>query len=70
MSVSGVDSVPVVAYVGLGSNLATPLEQIASALRRLSSLPGTQVLRVSSCYRTAPMGFVIAMPKRDGSAST
>ena len=55
---SGVDPVPVVAYVGLGSNLATPVEQIASALRKLSVLPGTQVLRVSSCYRTAPIGLV------------
>lgn len=47
---------PVCAYVGLGSNLSVPLEQLRSALAALEALPGTSVLKVSSFYRTAPVG--------------
>lgn len=55
---SGSEPESVVAYVGLGSNLASPLEQIAAALGKLDALPDTQLLRCSSCYRTAPVGFL------------
>jgi 2-amino-4-hydroxy-6-hydroxymethyldihydropteridine diphosphokinase len=45
------------AWVGLGSNLATPRDQLESALAALAALPDTRVLRVSSFYRTAPVGY-------------
>lgn len=45
------------AYVGLGSNLAEPREQLESALVALAALPDTRVVRVSSFYRTAPVGY-------------
>ncbi len=50
------NKVPALAYVGLGSNLDTPLDQLDTALRRLSQLQGTTLLRVSRFYRTKPWG--------------
>ena len=43
-------------FVALGSNLDQPERQIGIALEALSGLPGTQVLRSSSLYRTPPWG--------------
>ncbi|WP_110968904.1 2-amino-4-hydroxy-6-hydroxymethyldihydropteridine diphosphokinase [Pseudomonas huaxiensis] len=37
-------------YIGLGSNLANPQEQLRSAIEALALLPGTQVPGVSSFY--------------------
>ena len=51
----------VVAYVGLGSNLDVPAQQIASALVDLAGIPDTRVLRHSRFYRTSPWG-VTAQP--------
>jgi 2-amino-4-hydroxy-6-hydroxymethyldihydropteridine diphosphokinase len=48
---------PVRAYVGLGSNLSVPLQQMASALDALAALTDTRVVRASSFYRTAPVGY-------------
>ncbi len=45
------------AYVGLGSNLESPRQQIASALAALGALPGTSMQRCSSLYRSAPVGY-------------
>jgi 2-amino-4-hydroxy-6-hydroxymethyldihydropteridine diphosphokinase len=45
------------AFIALGSNLQDPAAQVASALRELSTLPGTHLLRHSSLYRTAPLGY-------------
>jgi len=44
------------AFVGLGSNLVHPRRQIARALRALSRLPRTRVVRVSPSFATAPVG--------------
>ena len=44
-------------FVGLGSNLDDPPQQIGDALEALDASPGIAVLRVSSLYRTAPWGF-------------
>ena len=49
-------SVPVIAYLGIGSNLGDPVENCRNALREISSLKNTQVLRRSSLYRTEPVG--------------
>jgi 2-amino-4-hydroxy-6-hydroxymethyldihydropteridine diphosphokinase len=44
------------AYIGLGSNLADPLEQVKTAISNLQLLPDTQLLRWSSLYASPPMG--------------
>jgi len=46
---------PVLAYVGLGANLGDPAAALQAAQRSISTLPATQLLRVSSVYRTAPV---------------
>lgn len=46
----------VVAYVGLGSNLDGPREQVEEGLRELDRLPETELEQASSLYRSAPMG--------------
>ena len=45
------------AYVGLGSNQRDPRGQIDRAFTELDELPHTRVVRRSSLYRTAPVGF-------------
>ena len=47
---------PVTAYVGVGANLDEPRRQVETALVELDGLPATRVARVSSLYRTPPMG--------------
>ena len=44
-----------IAYVGLGSNLEAPREQVLRALSELDRLPGTRLLRRSALYRSAPV---------------
>lgn len=46
------------AYVGLGSNLEQPEEQLLRALDELSRLPGTRLSASSGLYRNPPMGPV------------
>jgi len=46
----------VTAFVALGANLGEPLAQIRSALRALSALPDTRLVRQSSFYRNPPEG--------------
>lgn len=48
------DSVP--AYIGLGSNLHHPIQQIQQALHRLADLPHTQLHCHSSPYQSQPLG--------------
>lgn len=45
-----------VAYIALGSNLNTPVEQLNSALQAISTLPNTQLKTVSSFYQSKPLG--------------
>jgi 2-amino-4-hydroxy-6-hydroxymethyldihydropteridine diphosphokinase len=47
---------PVIAYVGLGSNLAEPAVQIASARSALVNVDGVRELAFSSLYHSLPMG--------------
>ena len=44
-----------IAYIGIGSNLADPQNQVRQALRELGDLPQTTCLRHSSLYRSAPL---------------
>lgn len=46
------------AYVGIGSNLAEPRQQVELALAKLEALPQTSLLARSSLYRSAPLGPV------------
>jgi 2-amino-4-hydroxy-6-hydroxymethyldihydropteridine diphosphokinase len=46
---------PVIAYIGLGSNLNDPMNQVQTALRELELIPRTQVLKKSSFYRSPAM---------------
>lgn len=44
------------AYIGLGSNLDGPIDQINKALAELAMLPDTECVKHSSLYTTAPVG--------------
>lgn len=46
-----------IAYVGLGANLDGPEEQVKRALLELNAVPHTRVVKASSLYRSAPMGY-------------
>ena len=49
-------NVPIISYLGIGSNLGDPIENCRAALREIASLKNVQVLRRSSLYRTEPVG--------------
>jgi 2-amino-4-hydroxy-6-hydroxymethyldihydropteridine diphosphokinase len=44
------------AYIAIGSNLASPLEQVNAAVNALAEIPDSRVVSVSSFYRTPPLG--------------
>jgi len=44
------------AYIGLGSNLADPIDQVKTAIGNLQSLPDSQLITWSSLYASPPMG--------------
>ena len=45
------------AYVALGSNLRDPVLQINHAFAALEKIPRTKVIKQSSLYKTAPIGY-------------
>jgi 2-amino-4-hydroxy-6-hydroxymethyldihydropteridine diphosphokinase len=45
------------AYVALGSNLNNPEGQILRAFQSIEQLPNTQLMKKSSLYKTAPIGY-------------
>jgi 2-amino-4-hydroxy-6-hydroxymethyldihydropteridine diphosphokinase len=47
---------PVRAFIGLGSNLDEPQEQLQKALAAIKDITATRLLRVSGLYVTRPMG--------------
>jgi 2-amino-4-hydroxy-6-hydroxymethyldihydropteridine diphosphokinase len=47
---------PVIAYIGLGSNLTKPVEQIKSARAAIASIERVQEIAFSSLYHSLPMG--------------
>lgn len=46
-----------IAYVGIGSNLEHPRAHVMSAFDELDKLPHTRVVKKSSLYRSAPLGY-------------
>ncbi len=44
------------AFVGLGSNLDEPAQQVQRAMDELAALPQTRLRKRSSLYRSAPVG--------------
>ena len=44
------------AYIAIGSNLASPLEQVHAAVEALGEIPQSRIVAVSSFYRTPPLG--------------
>lgn len=44
------------AYIGVGSNLGSPIDQVSSAFDRLAKLPDSRLVVSSGLYRSAPMG--------------
>ncbi len=44
------------AYIGLGSNLAEPHQQLQAALRAIAQLPHSQLAATSSLYASDPLG--------------
>ena len=46
----------IVAYVGIGSNLDQPADQVRRALQELGTIRDTQLRAQSSLYRSAPVG--------------
>jgi 2-amino-4-hydroxy-6-hydroxymethyldihydropteridine diphosphokinase len=45
------------AYVALGANLGERDTSLREALRRLASVPGLELLRISGVYETDPVGY-------------
>lgn len=46
------------AFIGLGSNLSDPVAQVSQALDALNGLPQTRLVKRSSLYRSAPVGYL------------
>ena len=46
------------AFIGLGSNLSEPRDQVLRGLQALSGLPHTKMLAHSSLYRSAPLDYL------------
>ena len=45
-----------VVYIAIGSNLASPLEQVNAAVKAIGEIPESRIVAVSSFYRTPPLG--------------
>jgi 2-amino-4-hydroxy-6-hydroxymethyldihydropteridine diphosphokinase len=53
---------PVLAFIGLGSNLAHPRRQLARAAAALAHLPRSRLVALSRNYVTAPLGAAGPQP--------
>jgi 2-amino-4-hydroxy-6-hydroxymethyldihydropteridine diphosphokinase len=45
------------AFIALGSNLQDPAKQVKQGLLELANIPDTTLIKASSLYRTAPIGY-------------
>ncbi|MFK8067759.1 MAG: 2-amino-4-hydroxy-6-hydroxymethyldihydropteridine diphosphokinase [Gammaproteobacteria bacterium] len=46
----------ITAYIGLGSNLEDPIQQVRTALRELDQIKSTKLIKHSSLYKSDPVG--------------
>ena len=46
----------ITAYIGLGSNLSNPIQQISQAFVEIAEIEGVDLRKTSSLYQSAPMG--------------
>jgi len=44
-------------FIGIGSNLNNPKQQVLDAIRHINSIQGVDVTSQSSLYKTSPVGF-------------
>lgn len=58
MALSTPDSQRSTAFIALGSNLDNPAHYMDIGFRELAALPQTRVVRKSSLYRSAPVGYL------------
>lgn len=47
-----------IAFIGLGSNMDNPQQQIRTALKNISKIPHTTIIITSSFYITKPYGYL------------
>ena len=45
-----------IAYIGLGSNMHSPIKQIKSAIKLIEEIASTEITDVSSLYKSKPVG--------------
>ena len=45
-----------IAYIGLGSNMNSPIKQIKSAIKSIEEIASTEITDVSSLYKSKPVG--------------
>ena len=45
-----------IAYIGLGSNMHSPIKQIKSAIKLIEEIASTEITDVSSLYKSKPLG--------------
>ena len=45
-----------IAYIGLGSNMQSPEQQIKSAIKSIKGVVKIRVLKISSLYKSRPVG--------------
>lgn len=57
-----VDAHGIIAYIGVGSNLNTPQQQVQRAIQTLSRHPDLSAVHASGCYRSQPMGGPAGQP--------
>lgn len=56
-AMGGLEAVCQEVFVGFGSNVGGPVARVREAVGRLAHLPRIKVIRVSSLYRTEPVGL-------------
>lgn len=45
-----------IAFLGLGSNLDSPLDQLTNAIKAINTIPSTSLIQTSSFYKNRPVG--------------
>lgn len=56
--VASAAAVAAIAYIGIGSNMQNPIQQIKRAYAEINEIEGTTLTKASSFYVTSPIGFL------------